>query len=1203
MAETVLLEIRLEEGNTPNQLANIEERLEGLRVERNRLRKSLRSLIQERDLTADSLNDLTNLTRSLGSENISTADAISLLTRELQKDRGESETALRIYEQLSHTLEGLQGGTIDASEASTELGNTTQDLNVRFEALNARALEVASEMGAANLSFKDASREKRILQREASAVTGSLLAQRTELIRLKNEFQNLTPNINTTEEEYEQLRQKIKELNDSILEQERSIGVNQRNVGNYREAFEGAIGSIIPGLNLTNLRLAAGGALFLELGKQAIEMGKRVIEAISRLRELRQEVGAVTGAEGDALDVLTARFQALTDTYDVSFDRLIESSNNLAQRFQISQEAASEFIATGLEGLSSRGQDELLDIVREYPEFFRIAGVEASEFIAIANQQIQDGYFSDKGVDAIKEGIITIREMPDAAREALERIGVDTNDLQQRIQTGQTTLFESITEISERLQTFPEDSNEVGQVFADVFRGAGQDAGDFIINLANITTSLEEVAEGQNETAVQTRELRQANEELQLAYNRLLGPATSVFTDIQIELTKFLGLIINRGLRVIEDLANTFVNAYNSSLLFRTQVQLVGVAFNTVVDIVQGAGRIIFRTVESLAQAGRGISEFFAGNFREAGRQLQGAFNNFNEGISRTAEDIAENFRNGFTSDPIDPVTIFTENPEETLTNQGKRFATSVVNGFEDQLKAERERARNAAIEALSIEAQEIEIELINNTDLNEDEEFGLRRRLIEIEKEIELQQEEITTSRRLEIQKNYIQSLQNLEREFAESRLENRLSLINADLAEATEGSSEYFNLLRRQLQIERNLRLQSAELSNEDRLAIQAEYIRDLADLNAQQAEQNVAIQQDLQLGNLEREYEQQLIDLSTFHERRNQILADFERLELENFRGTLLERTRLEQENQIARIQREREFQQQLLREKEERLLQEIELDQTRNDIAKNFSEAIISIAGDEREAYRETADGRREDISKESVILKAGLALKKAAAINEIRINLQRQLTNISLKASQDALIPGIGLALSTQTLLRKVLAISEAAARTASVLSAKLEDGGQVRKELKRQAGQYLESGGLLRGPSHKNGGVKAIVAGRFPIEMEGGEYVNNTESTRRNIDILERINSDRGRTSFELVPKFQYGGRVLLPQPIPKLRGGGPAITTAQVAARAGFAPLQNAMDLAQLGEIIRQMPPPVVAVETIEKQLVNYERSVQFDD
>ncbi|WP_461086797.1 hypothetical protein, partial [Spirosoma flavus] len=55
-----------------------------------------------------------------------------------------------------------------------------------------------------------------------------------------------------------------------------------------------------------------------------------------------------------------------------------------------------------------------------------------------------------------------------------------------------------------------------------------------------------------------------------------------------------------------------------------------------------------------------------------------------------------------------------------------------------------------------------------------------------------------------------------------------------------------------------------------------------------------------------------------------------------------------------------------------------------------------------------------------------------------------------------------------------------------------------------------------EQGGIIDGPSHKQGGVKARVAGRRMIELEGGEAIINKRSTALFGQQLSQINAYRG---------------------------------------------------------------------------------------
>jgi hypothetical protein len=56
----------------------------------------------------------------------------------------------------------------------------------------------------------------------------------------------------------------------------------------------------------------------------------------------------------------------------------------------------------------------------------------------------------------------------------------------------------------------------------------------------------------------------------------------------------------------------------------------------------------------------------------------------------------------------------------------------------------------------------------------------------------------------------------------------------------------------------------------------------------------------------------------------------------------------------------------------------------------------------------------------------------------------------------------------------------------------------------------------FEQGGLINGPSHKQGGVMAGVKGGLPVELEGGEFIVNKRATELNRSLLEAVNSQQG---------------------------------------------------------------------------------------
>lgn len=135
---------------------------------------------------------------------------------------------------------------IDAQKGIENLIDTKDriaKLKEEQKALNTSTLEGRKTWEAYNAQIKNLTKEQRSLENAVSQTAsamefeaGSIAANRAELSKLTAEYKNLA---NPTEEQ----TKKIKELSDRLKEQESAIGNNSRNVGNYREEIEKALGS------------------------------------------------------------------------------------------------------------------------------------------------------------------------------------------------------------------------------------------------------------------------------------------------------------------------------------------------------------------------------------------------------------------------------------------------------------------------------------------------------------------------------------------------------------------------------------------------------------------------------------------------------------------------------------------------------------------------------------------------------------------------------------------------------------------------------------------------------------------------------------------------------------------------------------------------------------------------------------------------
>lgn len=192
--------------------------------------------------------------------------------------------------------------------------------------------------------------------------------------------------------------------------------------------------------------------------------------------EISAKAAKLTGLHGKELEKVTNKVIKLSKAYKEDYNKILISANTFSKEMGISQSKALDLIETGFQkGANASG--EFMDILREYPTFLKNAGLSAEESIAVITQQVSEGIYSDKGVDAIKEATIRLREMTPVTREALDNIGISSKELEKQLREGTITYFDAIQMVSDKLGEFPEQSTEVGQALADIFGGAGEDAG------------------------------------------------------------------------------------------------------------------------------------------------------------------------------------------------------------------------------------------------------------------------------------------------------------------------------------------------------------------------------------------------------------------------------------------------------------------------------------------------------------------------------------------------------------------------------------------------------------------------------------------------------------------------------------------------------------------------------------------------------
>jgi len=363
------------------------------------------------------------------------------------------------------------------------------------------------------------------------------------------------------------------------------------------------------------------------------------------LEEASRLTSQFTGLAGNEMKAVRNEVQAIADTFNLEFNETLQGANALAQGFGISYQEALKIMEDGLvSGVNANG--EFLDTLKEYPRYFKEAGIDAEAFVAITAQSTKAGIFSDKGVDTIKEANLRLREMTTSTASALDGIGISSAKVMQELRDGTTTTWEVMQEVGRKLQELPASSAEVGTAIADIFGGPGEDAGlEYIKMLGDMSTSLDDIKSQHGEIATAQEMELDATKRLDNAMASLFDQTGGGFEMMKAQI---FAIGKNALASVIEGcigVANWFIRMYNNSMAFRAGVVAIGNSFNSLLTVV----RAVFN---SIVQQLKGIGEMLEGAFTlDAGKLKQGLsdFLSAPKGMVNAIKDgVVDGFKSGF---------------------------------------------------------------------------------------------------------------------------------------------------------------------------------------------------------------------------------------------------------------------------------------------------------------------------------------------------------------------------------------------------------------------------------------------------------------------------------------------------------------------------------------------------------------------------
>jgi len=650
----------------------------------------------------------------------------------------------------------IEGRLTELKDSQSQLNKEFKEGKISQDQLAESTSQLKREQGALR-------KENRILNDVLNTTEGTMGRMKAETKALNREIENFQIGITGTAEDLTNLKGKLKENTNAIREFQTETGTGL--TGTFTSLFDkiglpggggGGIGGLVGGLGAG--AAVGGGVLVAAFGLVSFQQ---------ELEKSRRQVALLTGETGAGLDRITAKVTSTAATFDKDFNEVLIAGNAFSKQLGISQEEAFDLISKGLAvGADSSG--EFLDILREYPTFFKEAGIAADEAIAIITQQVQSGVYSDKGIDTIKEATLALREMTEPTREALAAIGISSDELEKALREGSISYFDAIQQVSERMGSLEAQSPEVGAALADIFKGAGEDAGlDYILTLADIDTSLDGIIEKGGEfVSLQLRQ-QAASERLQLVFNQTFGGADGLLQNLKVSALEFaadgLEAIVKAGLNVI----NFFRTLHNDSLLFRATIEGIQLSFGVLIDTVKFFAQFAVDSLQAVGRTASAVIEAITTlSFEPLREAAKVNLDDISQNFVSFGASVIERFQEGIkdTIDPefLDPVNLSDGTIEQQYEEAGTKAAAAFMTGVETEL-ANRELLAKAKLAVIAtLEGSEERVEALIA--------------LAQVERDIALQQDDLTNSERLLIQAEFQEESFNLRNEFILAELEQEL-------------------------------------------------------------------------------------------------------------------------------------------------------------------------------------------------------------------------------------------------------------------------------------------------------------------------------------------------------------------------------------------------------------------------------------------
>lgn len=643
-------------------------------------------------------------------------------------------------------IDQLKASIKDLQQQEKDKTITTNEMKVQTEAINATIKEY-------QYNVRTLRKEIQNNVRTENEQEGSLKQLRAQLSNATKAYDEMS-RAERDSSKGQEMQEHIQDLIEELKEAEEATGRFQRSVGSYYDSMMKAaddlqnteffgfdvvgdtgIGKVMEmGKSVEDLKVKFGAlkntALSLLTNPYFLAMAgvagvgmafKWWYDYNKGLMEATRLTQQFTGLTGDEMKSVRNEVLAVSNTFGLEFTETMQSANTMSKAFGISVSESLKIMQDGLvSGANANG--EFLDTIKEYPRYFKEAGLNAEEMVAISTQATKEGIFSDKGLDTIKEGNLRLREMTTATAAALDGIGISSKQVQKDLQDGNKTTFQVMQEVANKLKELPQSSAAVGSAIANIFGGPGEDAGlAYIEMLGNIELDMDKVKAKSGDLAKAQEDELNATKELQDAMASLFDYTGGGFENMKAQLSTIAKKSLTAVIKGVVQAINYFIDWYNDSLLLRGIINALGTSFRLMwnaIKLVCNLGIDAFKRMGfaakgmldilegivtfDLSKAQKGFKEIFdiSGTIKEAWHDIKNAGieigNSFADGFENTVNGRLEHIKLASVNGGATSSEPASGNKGTTPAAKGSTAKTKAQIAKEKaEAKAEAERRKN----------------------------------------------------------------------------------------------------------------------------------------------------------------------------------------------------------------------------------------------------------------------------------------------------------------------------------------------------------------------------------------------------------------------------------------------------------------------------------------------------------------------------